>query len=197
MNDKKEGERIIVFIDGSNLYHIVKSLFPDKKPNDFNFEKFVKYLVGNRILIRTYYYNVPLDITRDLKSYMKQQKFFDKIQKIPNFEFILCRMQKRRVKGQIIYEAKEDDIHLAVDMVKLAYNDAYDIAILISTDGDFVPAVKAVKEKGKIVENIGFENKFSYHLKKESDKFIFLKKGIAAEFFEKPKKEEKNKKSKN
>ena len=195
MNNKKESKRIIVFIDGSNLYHIVKALFPDKKPSDFNFEKFVKYLAGDRDLIRTYYYNVPLDITRDLQSYMKQQKFFDKIQKIPNFEFILCRMQKRRVNGQIIYEAKEDDIHLAVDMVKLAYNDAYDVAILISSDGDFVPAIQAVKEKGKVVENIGFENKFSYHLKKESDRFIFLKKEIVVKFFEKPKKEEKINKS--
>ncbi len=177
----------MIFIDGSNLYHIIKLLFPDKKPNDFNFEKFVKYLAGNRDLIRTYYYNVPLDITRDLQSYMKQQKFFDKIQRIPNFEFVLCRMQKRKVDGKTIYEAKEDDIHLAVDMVKLAYNDAYDIAILISSDGDFVPAIQAVKEKGKIVENIGFENKFSYHLKKESDKFVFLEKDVVIKFFEIPK----------
>ena len=192
MNSKKENKRIIVFIDGSNLYHIIKLLFPDKKPNDFNFEKFVKYLASDRDLIRTYYYNVPLDITRDLQSYMKQQKFFDKIQRIPNFKFVLCRMQKRKVDGQIIYEAKEDDIHLAVDMVKLAYNNACDIAILISTDGDFAPAIQAIKEIGKVVENIGFENKFSYHLKKEADKFIFLKKETIAGFFEKLKKEEKS-----
>ncbi len=73
----KDKTRIIIFIDGSNLYHITKQLVSDKKPIDFNFEKFIKYLVGNRNLIRTYYYNVPLDITQDLNSYMKQQKFFD------------------------------------------------------------------------------------------------------------------------
>jgi uncharacterized LabA/DUF88 family protein len=42
-------------------------------------------------------------------------------------------------------------------MVKLAYNKAYDTAILVSSDGDFVPAVKAIKERGIKVENIGFE----------------------------------------
>jgi uncharacterized protein (TIGR00288 family) len=68
-------------------------------------------------------------------------------------------------------------------MVKLAYNDAYDIAILVSSDGDFVPAIKAVKEIGKNVENIGFENKFSYHLQQESDKFIKLKKETVISFF--------------
>ena len=183
MKDKKE-EKIIIFIDGSNLYHIVKSLFPEKKPNDFNFEKFIRYLAGNRSLIRTYYYNVPLDIMQDVKSYMKQQKFFDKIQRIPNFSFVLCRMQKRKVDGKIIYEAKEDDIHLAVDMVKLAYNNEYDKAILVSSDGDFVPAVQAVQEKGKRVENIGFENKFSYHLKQVCVDFIKLEKEEVKQFFD-------------
>jgi len=143
----KAQERVVIFIDGSNLYYIIKNLLPNKKPNDFNFEKFVKYLAGNRDLIRTYYYNVPLDIMQDLDSYMKQQKFFDKIQRIPNFKFVLCRMQKRKVDGKIIYEVKEDDIHLAVDMVKLAYNDAYDTTILISSDGDFFSGNPGNKRK--------------------------------------------------
>ena len=184
MKDKEPIKRVIIFIDWSNLYHIVKNLLPSKRPIDFNFERFVKHLTGNRNLIRTYYYNVPLDITRDLESYMKQQKFFDKIQRIPNFKFVLCRMQKRKINGKIIYEAKEDDIHLAVDMVKLAYNDAYDAAILVSSDGDFVPAVKAVQEKGKNVENIGFENTFSYHLQQESDTFLKLTKKDVEQFFD-------------
>ncbi len=180
---KKGEERVSIFIDGSNVYHIIKNLFHDKKPNDFDFEKFTKYLARNRKLVRVYYYNVPLDITLDLNSYMKQQRFFDKIKRIPNFTFVLCRMQKRKIDDKIIYEVKEDDIHLAVDMVKLAYNDAYDTAILVSSDGDFVPAVQAVKEKGKNVENIGFENKFSYHLQQKSDKFIRLRKEVVKSFF--------------
>ena len=92
-------------------------------------------------------------------------------------------MQKKKLNNKIIYEAKEDDIHLAVDMVKLAYNDSYDIAILVSSDGDFVPAIQAVKEKGKNVENIGFENKFSYHLQQTCDKFSKLKKTEVEKFF--------------
>ncbi len=183
MKDKRSEEKVIIFIDGSNIYHIIKRLFPDKKPNDFNFEKFVKFLVRDRKLVRTYYYNAPLDRRKDEEGYMKQQRFFDKIKRIPNFTFVLCRMQKRKVDGKTIYEVKEDDIHLAVDMVKLAYNKAYDTAILVSSDGDFVPAVQAVKEIGKNVENIGFENKFSYHLQQESDRFIKLRKEVVEQFF--------------
>jgi len=183
MKDKINSERVIIFIDGSNLYHLVKKLVPEKKPNDFDFEKFTKFLAVDRKLVRIYYYNCPLDRKKDEEAYIKQQKFFDKIQRIPNFSFVLCRMQKKKSNNKIIYEAKEDDIHLAVDMVKLAYNDAYDTAILVSSDGDFVPAVQAVKEKGKNVENIGFENKFSYHLQQTCDKFSKLKKTEVEKFF--------------
>ena len=183
METNRGDERVIIFIDGSNLYHIVRNLIPEGKPNDFDFESFVKYLVGDRKLVRVYYYNVPLDRRKDEESYIKPQKFFDKIQRIPNFAFVLCRMQKKKSNGKTTYEAKEDDIHLAVDMVKLAYNDAYDTAILVSSDGDFVPAIQAVKEKGKNVEDVGFENKFSYHLQQTCDKSVKLKKKEVEQFF--------------
>lgn len=175
--------RISVFIDGSNFYHILKILFPDKKPNDFNFEEFCNFFAKDNELINVYYYNAPLDIMYDKDKYIKQQQFFDKIKRIPKFIFRLCRMQKRKVDGKIIYEIKEDDIYLAVDMVKLACQNKYDTAVLVSSDGDFVPAVKAVQETGKDIENVGVKGRFSYHLKHECDKFTLLNKEILTQFF--------------
>ncbi len=177
-------KRIAIFIDGSNFYHTLKTLFPEKKPINFNFELFVNHLSTNQELVGAFYYNSPLDREKDETGYRKQQRFFDKIKRIQKFNLILCRMQKRVVNGKVVYEVKEDDIHLAVDMVRLAYDDAYDVAILVSTDGDFVPAIDTVRKKGKIVENIGFENKFSWHLRQKSDKFKQLKKYDLLNFFE-------------
>jgi len=177
-------ERVMIFIDGSNLYHITKALVPEKKQNDFNFHRFIDFILENRKLVRIYYYNCPMDISKDFDAYAKQQKFFEKLKKIQNFNLVLCRMQKVKIDGKTIYQVKEDDIHLAVDMVKLAYNDAYDTAVLVSSDGDFVPAVKAVQEKGKEVENVGFENIFSYYLERISDKFRKLKKEEVEQFFD-------------
>jgi len=179
-----EKEKTVIFIDGSNFYHILKRLFPQQKPNNFNFEKFVNYLSKDKELIKTYYYNAPLDITNDKEKYIKQQQFFDKIKRIPKFNFVLCRMQKRIINGKVIYEVKEDDIHLAVDMIRLAYKDYYNLAILISSDGDFVPVVQAVREINKKVENIGFENKFSYHLKHSCNGFRKLNQSELHQFFD-------------
>ena len=177
--------RIVIFIDGSNVYHNLKKIFKNtKKLSDFNFGKFSKYLAGNYKLIKTYYYNSSLIKKKNPKKYAKQQRFFEKLRKTENFEVILGRMQKQIVDGKIVYVVKEDDIHLAVNMVKLAYKNIYDKAILISSDGDFVPAIKAVKETGKKIENIGFETKFSYHLKQECDNFKLLTKEILNQFFD-------------
>lgn len=184
-------ERVIIFIDGSNHYHIVKNIVGDADClSEFNFPKFIEFLVGDRDLIRVYYYTAPLDINYiappgyepGQETYAKQQQFFEKLKKIPYFNLVLCRMQKQSVETSVCkkcgrretrqkYSVKEDDIHLAVDMVKLAYNNAYDTAILVSSDGDFVPAINVVKEIGKRVENIGFASKFSFHLKTKCDKY--------------------------
>ena len=177
-------ERVAVFIDGSNVYHIVKRLFPDKRPIDFNFENLSEFLANSMEIVGVYYYNVPLDREKDEFAYVKQQRFFEKIKRLPKFHFVLCRMQKRRVNGKIIYEVKEDDIYLAVDMVRLAHKNEFDTAILISSDGDFVPVIDAVREIGKNVENVGFEEIFSYHLRQKSNKFIRITKEDVESFFD-------------
>jgi len=179
----KEKERIIVFIDGSNLYHLVKQWFSEESQINFNFKKFLKKIVKDRTIVRVYYYNCPLDRNKDNRAYRSQQRFFQKLKEIPNFRLVLCRMQKVKINGKTIYQVKEDDIHLAVDMVKLAYNNAYNTAILVSSDGDFVPAINAVQEIGKKVENIGFEHKFSFHLKQICDRFTKLQKKEVEDFF--------------
>ena len=72
------------------------------------------------------------------------------------------------------YTEKGVDIKIASDMLKLAYNNSYDTAILVSGDGDFVPAVKGVQDLGKHVENAYFERGHSDYLFETCDNFILL-----------------------
>ena len=62
---------------------------------------------------------------------------------------------------------KKVDIQIAIDMVSLAYENAYDTAVLISGDGDFVPVVKKIKELGKNVEVWAFRYSLANTLKEE------------------------------
>lgn len=179
-------KRTIVFIDGSNLYHILKKEISELKEDlDFIMERFLRFISKGTELIETYYYIAPLDKKKDEKTYREQQKFFNKLRKIPNFNLILCRLQKEKIDGRIVYRVKEDDINLASDMIHLAHKNKYDEAILVSSDGDFVPAIKIVKEIGKEIKNICFSSRVSWHLLKECSSFKNIKKQELFEFLTK------------
>ena len=61
------------------------------------------------------------------------------------------------------------DIELVVDMMKTARN--LDIAIVVSGDGDFAPAIRAVQEMGVRVEVISFRGNTSSDLIEVADQF--------------------------
>lgn len=181
-------EKISIFIDGDNFYHSLKKIYGSSKNyNDFNFEKFCNFLAKGRKIISIFYYNASLDITKNLEKYKGQQRFFEKIKKIQGFNLVLCKLIKRKIKGteKFYYIIKEDDIHLAADMIKGAYENLYDAAVLVSGDGDFVPAVNIVKERGKKVENAYFKQTLSWNLKNNCNTSIKLTKEILDKFFEK------------
>lgn len=64
--------------------------------------------------------------------------------KVCGFESILAR----KPRGQ---RAKGVDIALTKDMLVNAFYNNYDVAVLVSGDGDYVPVVEELKRMGKIV----------------------------------------------
>ena len=130
-----------------------------------NTKGFVILLTKNKLLISTYYYNAPLDISINQKKYWEQQKFFSILNKIPDFKVILCRMRKHVKDGKISFDVKGDDVYLAVDLVSGAYENLYDTAIIISGDEDFVPAIPKSQKLGKKVVNAYFKSTSSNYLK--------------------------------
>ncbi len=164
-------ERVMIFIDGSNLYYSLKNL----KINRIDFQKLLQLLSKDKLLITTYYYNAPLNISINPKKYWEQQKFFNELNKIPDFKVVLCKLRKHKRKdGNFVFDVKGDDVHLAVDLVSGAYEDLYDTAIIVSGDEDFVPAIKKAQKLGKKIVNAYFKSSSSASLKKTCDNFIYM-----------------------
>ena len=178
--------RTSIFIDGNNFYHGLKLIYgKSEKFIDFDFQKFCDFLANKREVISIYYYNASLDKKKNLNKYESQQKFFEKLKKIPKFNLVLCKLLKRKIKNtkEYYYVLKEDDLSMAVDIVENACDNSFDTAILVSGDGDFVPAVKAVQRKNKIVENIYFRKSSSRALKQHCNSSLELTKEILNNFF--------------
>lgn len=167
-------QRVAIFIDGSNLYHNLKRY--DIKTT---FEEIIKKVETKREIIDIFYYTALLDKSINKQKYSKHKKFLDKIKKIPNFNVILCNLRKVILEdGSADFTIKGDDIYLATDLIKGAYEDLYDFAIIVSGDADFIPAIKLVQNKGKKVINAFFPKSSSYLLRTCCNGSINLKKAL-------------------
>jgi len=150
-------DRVAIFIDGSNLYHALRS---NLGRFDLNFIEFVSKLSGDRRLFRTYYYNVLQDSIQRPDGYREQQEFLDILRKTPYLE---VRLGGTKMTQGVPIE-KGIDIMLATDLLYFAWNDFYDVAVLVSGDSDFAYALQAIKNMGKHVEVAYFESGVSKDL---------------------------------
>ena len=167
-------ERVSIFIDGSNLYHNLK-----RYNIKIKFEDIIKKLETKREVINIFYYTALLDKEYDTKGYEKHKNFLDKIKEIPRFNVILCNLKKIVLKdGTIDYKIKGDDVYLATDLIRGAYEDLYDVAIIVSGDEDFIPAIKLAQKNNKKVINAFFPKSSSYLLRNCCNGSINLKKAL-------------------
>lgn len=67
--------------------------------------------------------------------------------------------------------SKQVDVTLTTEMLTHAHRDNYDVAVLVSGDGDYVPLVEAVKDEGKRVAVWALASGLSPKLKLAADHF--------------------------
>ncbi len=173
-------DRVVIFIDGSNLEIAVLNCFKKR----VHPEKLALKLAGERRLMKINYYEAPLLERENEVSYTEQQKFFDRLRKNPYFDVRLGRRVRRDKEHKCpkcghtftktTFQQKGVDSLIAFDLIALAMRDAYDIAILVSGDQDFVCPILEVRMMNKQVENAFVDNGWSLALKNIVDKAILL-----------------------
>jgi uncharacterized LabA/DUF88 family protein len=162
-------ERVMIFIDGSNMYHSLKAFF---SRTDIDLGKFCAKLIGKRRLIRIYYYNARVGRKEEPERYLHQRQFFDSVAAIPYTELRLGRLVYSNWPNSPPYE-KGVDVQLATDMLTHSYKNNYDTAILVAGDNDFVSALQAVKDNGKHIEVALFgQEETSRELRRVADMVI-------------------------
>ena len=174
MENNSKKKRVVVYIDGSNLYFSVKKTFNCK----IDIEKLCQKLIGNNDLVKINYYIAPLNQRTHPEQYTKQQKFFDSLRQIDKLNIILGRLEKRKRDGKVYYIEKVSDVNLALDLALDAQKGVYDEAYLISNDGDFSGAVSSAIGFSKKVIYLAVGNKksISHHLKKVASRTLYITK---------------------
>jgi uncharacterized LabA/DUF88 family protein len=104
----------------------------------------------------------------------EQKKFLASLNKVQKLVVKLGIWKEQN--GSIV--EKGVDVLLATDLVLNAVKNNYDHAIIVSGDGDFFPAIDAVKKEGKRVEVAAFESNISKEASESADKVLKLKKSF-------------------
>jgi len=155
---KPKEQRVEVLIDVQNLYYSAKNLYHKK----VNFKEVLKTGVSGRKLIRAFAY-----VVRTKKG--EERPFFEALNKLG------LETRIRDLKEFYGGAKKADwDVGIVIDAVRTASN--LDVIVLVSGDGDFIPLVEYLKNKGKRVEVIAFGKTTSSELQEEADEFINLDK---------------------
>ena len=153
-------KNVAVFVDVANLYYSARG-----QEVDVDYVALLKTATKGRDLIRAYAYS-GLDPENE-----NQRKFIYFLGK-NDYKVITKDIRKfgdGRVKANL-------DIELVVDLFRLA--DRMDIAVIVSGDGDFAPAIRALQDKGVRCEVISFRPNTSSDLIAVADEFIDIMKII-------------------
>lgn len=170
-------ERAMVFIDAMNLYESLGGL---KINTNVDYYKFAAKLAGpHRRLIRCHVYTGAYDQTREPVKYAGQVKFFNRVHRMG---FVTLKTRPLIFRGGA-YIQKGVDTLLATDMVTMAFLNHYDVAILVSGDGDLAPAIDAVKAAGKQIIAATFSRSRSTAITQSADQEIPLAAGFFADCY--------------
>ena len=140
--------RLEIFVDGTNFY---LSRLNEGIPYRVDLNLLTNRLSRGYHFAKLRYYTSPMPHSSG-EAYKRQQKFFDQLRRSRRIELVLGRHEPRwdRV-GERYHVEKETDVNLAVDMVVGAYEDRFDVAMLVAGDTDYVRAIHAVQARGKPV----------------------------------------------
>jgi uncharacterized LabA/DUF88 family protein len=151
-------KNVALFIDVANLYYAARG-----QDVDVDYVALLKHATKGRDLIRAYAYS-GLDPENE-----NQRKFLDFLSK-NGYKVVSKDIRKfgdGRVKANL-------DIELVVDLFRLATR--MDIAVIVSGDGDFASAIRALQDVGVRCEVISFRPNTSSDLIAVADEFTDIMK---------------------
>jgi len=153
----ENSKRAMVFIDLGNVLNHAKQF--RKFDAKLDFKDLVDTVVKDRKLVCTYVFDGAFDDRTD-------QGIRNELKKLG------CEVKTRPCS--YIGKQKEIDNEMTCEILSHAYEDSYDIAIIVSGDRDFRPVIEKIQILGKKAEVAGFSDCISEALSKSSDALHIL-----------------------
>ena len=178
--------RVIAYVDGFNLYFGLKSKGWSRY-YWLNIQLLVTNLLKqNQRLLLTKYFTARIAFPPDKQR--RQSTFIEALETLNDFQIFYGKYQlnPRQCHNcgfeDKVPNEKMTDVNIAVEILKDAYEDKFNVALLTSADSDLVPPVKALKglfPNKRIV--LAFPpNRYSLDLANSADKSFVIGRGTLA-----------------
>lgn len=143
--------RVIVYIDGFNFYFGLKESewryyywldYPKLASNLIN-------QLENAVISSTKYFTARVSAPEDKR--IRQQNYLEVLQLRGNIELYFGDYRDKSFtctgceRPNFIPNEKQTDVNIAVQMLVDAYENAFDVAVIISGDSDLVPPIREIK----------------------------------------------------
>lgn len=158
--------RTTVFVDNSNIFH-----GQQKAGWRIDFKRLHAYLAKEGELWQTFVFASVSDPPK-----FEQTQFYRFLKNEMRYEVILFELGRKTVRCRqcknswITRVEKGVDVALATRMLTLANNRAFDTAILVAADRDYLETIRAVKGNGLRVEIVAWRGTISPLMEAESSR---------------------------
>ena len=145
-----------MFIDVQNMYYSARNIYGSK----VNYGNIVKAAAGNQKLIRAVAYTISTKTGDEL----------------PFFEALHKSGIEVNTKELLEYESGQKkgdwDVGITVDIIRML--DTFDVVVIVSGDGDYVPLGEYIKNRGRIFHVVSFRESTSSKLVEAADIYTNL-----------------------
>ncbi len=157
-----QNERVAIFVDGANMFYAQRLL-----GWHLDFARVIEYFTRGHEMYNAFYYTgvqVPPDNSqRDFLTALRHLGFTIREKSIK---------ETLDQNSNAVIRRANLDIEIVIDMFNTA--DRYEIAILMSGDGDFERAVELLRSKGKEIVGVGTRGMISSELENACDRYVKL-----------------------
>jgi len=143
-------KKINIYIDGFNLYFGLK----EKGWKRYYWLNLVelsrKFLKPEQKLNYVKYFTSRISLPPDKAK--RQNDYIEALETLPDIKIYFGKFQKNDVKctkcGHVMYKPSEKmtDVNIAVELLADAFQDSFDVAILISADSDLTGPIKYIRK---------------------------------------------------
>lgn len=164
---------------GLTIPHLNYNMFP---------KKLIELLNQDLTLVKTFMFvPKPDDFLMQDSYYKNKYEWLDSIRTINNLTIIegshIARPAPKLKKEQMVLEdrntyyvtEKGTDVNLTTHLLTKGFMNAYDVAVIISGDTDYIPVIEILNTLGKLTIIIGVEGQNLFKFKKVADRQFILK----------------------